>query len=111
MCKAVRVERGIQCPIHRANGLERRSQWIPATTQNQEELSRRNYIKWGDPNVEKIPEGEAEDIQAVAEQINAIQKAQYDFHRHCYSGMDMNGLHRVAESLILQVLTPERKVL
>jgi hypothetical protein len=35
-------------------------------SKNQEELSRRNYIKWGDPNVEKIPEGEAEDIQAVA---------------------------------------------
>jgi hypothetical protein len=28
----VRVEHGIQCPIHGANGLERRSQWISATT-------------------------------------------------------------------------------
>jgi hypothetical protein len=43
----------------------------------------------------------------VAEQINAIQKA----HRHCYSGMDTKGLRRVAESLILQALKPERKAL
>jgi hypothetical protein len=27
-----------------------------------------------------------EDIRAVAEEINAIQKAQYNSHRHCYSG-------------------------
>jgi hypothetical protein len=84
---------------------------ISNNSENQEKLARRNYIKWGDPNLEKIPEGEAEDIQAVAEQINAIQRAQYNCHRHCYSGMDVKGSHRVAEWLILQALTPERKVL
>ena len=50
----------------------------------------------GDPNVEKILEGQAEDIQVVAEQINAIQKAQHNCQRHCYSGMDTKGLRRVA---------------
>jgi hypothetical protein len=34
--------------------------------ENREKLARRNYIKWGDPNAEKVPEGEAEDIEAVA---------------------------------------------
>jgi hypothetical protein len=58
----------------------------------------------GDPNVEKILEGQAEDIQVVAEQINAIQRAQYNCHRHCSSGMDMNGSRRLEQSLILQVL-------
>ena len=53
----------------------------------QKKLASRNYIKWDDPSVEKKAEGEDEDIQAVAEQINAIQKAQYNSHRHCYSGM------------------------
>ena len=48
---------------------------ISNNSENQENLARRNYIKLGDPNVEKILEGEAEDIQAVAEQINTIQKA------------------------------------
>jgi hypothetical protein len=49
---------------------------ISNNSENQENLARRNYIKWGDPNVEKILEGEAEDIQAVAEQVNTIQRAQ-----------------------------------
>jgi hypothetical protein len=53
----------------------------------------------------------AEDIQAVAEHINAIQKAQHNCHRHCYSGIDMKGSRRIAESLILRALTPEGKVL
>ncbi len=54
---------------------------------DEEALANRNYIKWDDPTVEQIPEGEDEDIKAVADQINAIQKAQYNMHRHCYSGM------------------------
>jgi hypothetical protein len=44
----------------------------------------RNYIRWDDPRVEKIPPGEAEDIQAVADMINDIQRAQFNMHRHCY---------------------------
>lgn len=54
----------------------------------QRDLASRNYIRWDDPNVEKKQDGEDEDIRAVAEQINAIQKAQYNSHRHCYSGID-----------------------
>lgn len=46
----------------------------------------RGYIHWQDEGVEKIPPNEAEDIQAVADQINSMQKAQYNSHRHCYTG-------------------------
>lgn len=45
-----------------------------------------NYIKWDAPGVEKIPSGELEDIQAVADMINTIQKAQYNKYRHMYGG-------------------------
>jgi hypothetical protein len=90
-------------------------------SENQEELSRRNYIKWGDPNVEKIPEGEAEDIQAVVEQINAIQEAQYNCHRHCYSGMDeklvsrcrvtdIAGIHARTQSIVKGTLVVEKNL-
>jgi hypothetical protein len=53
------------------------------------DLSSRKYIKWDDPRVEKIPPGE-EDIFAVAEQINAIQRAQFSMHRHCYGTSHTN---------------------
>lgn len=48
-------------------------------------MENHSYIKYS-PNLEKIPDGEADDINAVAEQLNDIQKAQYNVHRHCYSG-------------------------
>jgi hypothetical protein len=51
------------------------------------DLSHRNYIRWDDPRVESIPPNEAETINAVAEQINAIQKVFYDKTRHCYAGI------------------------
>lgn len=51
-----------------------------------EDLSGRNYIRWDAEGVEKIPDDEEDDINAVAEQINLIQKAQWNVHRHCYSG-------------------------
>lgn len=51
-----------------------------------DDLSKRNYIRWDAEGVEKIPSGEKEEIDAVAEQINCIQKAQWNMHRHCYSG-------------------------
>jgi hypothetical protein len=54
--------------------------------EQQKEMAGKDYIKWDDPSVEKKPDGEDEDIQAVADMINAIQKAQYNSHRHCYSG-------------------------
>lgn len=50
------------------------------------DLGVRDYIRWNDKGVEEVPEGEAEHIQAVADQINCIQKAQWNVHRHCYSG-------------------------
>ncbi|KAL8747736.1 MAG: hypothetical protein Q9190_000435 [Brigantiaea leucoxantha] len=49
-------------------------------------LASRNYIRWDAEGVEKTPANEEEDIQAVADMINAIQKTQYNNHRHCYSG-------------------------
>jgi hypothetical protein len=52
-----------------------------------EDLSKRNYIRWDSKGVEEKPTNEDEDIQKVAEQINTIQKAQYNVHRHCYSGL------------------------
>ena len=52
----------------------------------EEDMSKRDYIRWDAEGVEKIPPNEAEDIQAVADMINTIQKAQWNNHRHCYSG-------------------------
>ncbi len=49
-------------------------------------MADRKYIHWQAKGVESIPPNEAEDIQAVADQINAMQKAQYNMHRHCYTG-------------------------
>lgn len=43
------------------------------------------YVRW-DSGVEQVPPGEAEDIQAVADMINAMQKAQFNNHRHMYGG-------------------------
>ncbi|KAL6718167.1 hypothetical protein ACLMJK_004255 [Lecanora helva] len=59
---------------------------ISNKSENQDEMAKRKYIHWQAEGVEKIPPNEAEDIQAVADQINAIQKAQYNMHRHCYTG-------------------------
>ena len=50
-------------------------------------MGERKYIHWQAEGVEKIPPSEQEDIQAVADMINAIQKAQWNSHRHCFSGM------------------------
>ncbi|KAI9717466.1 MAG: hypothetical protein M1828_007165 [Chrysothrix sp. TS-e1954] len=49
------------------------------------ELANRPYIKYT-PDIEKKPPNEDEDIQAVADMINTIQKAQWNMHRHCYTG-------------------------
>lgn len=48
-------------------------------------MESRSYVKFS-PDLEKIPDGEADDIQAVAKQLTDIQKAQYNVHRHCFSG-------------------------
>lgn len=60
---------------------------ISNKAEDQAAMAKREYIHWQDEGVEKIPPNEAEDIQAVADQINAMQKAQYNSHRHCYTGM------------------------
>lgn len=59
---------------------------ISNKSEDQAAMAKRKYIHWQDEGVEKIPPNEAEDIQAVADQINAMQKAQYNSHRHCYTG-------------------------
>lgn len=55
-------------------------------SEDQNKLAERGYIRYDDPRLQEKPEGEEEDIQAVADMINEIQKAQYNCHRHCYSG-------------------------
>lgn len=54
----------------------------------QNAMADRNYIHWHAEGVERIPPNETEDIQTVADQINAMQKAQYNMHRHCYTGQN-----------------------
>ena len=54
--------------------------------EDQAMMAKRKYIHWQDEGVEKIPPNEKEDIQAVADMINSMQKAQYNNHRHCYTG-------------------------
>jgi len=46
----------------------------------------RTYVRWDAPRVENIPPGEAEDIQAVADMINTMQKTVYNKHRHTFTG-------------------------
>ncbi|CAF9934240.1 MAG: hypothetical protein ALECFALPRED_005893 [Alectoria fallacina] len=62
---------------------------ISNKAEDQVAMANRKYVHWQDEGVEKIPPNEAEDIQAVADQINAMQKAQYNSHRHCYTGKAM----------------------
>ncbi|KAF2227296.1 catalase-like domain-containing protein [Elsinoe ampelina] len=50
------------------------------------DLSDRKYLRWDSPGVEKIPSGEEDDIKAVAEQINLIQRTHYNKTRHSYGG-------------------------
>ena len=51
-----------------------------------EELVNRNYVRWDDPEVEKTPPAEEADIKTVVEQINGVQMAMWNMHRHAYSG-------------------------
>lgn len=55
--------------------------------ESQDAMASRKYLHWQAEGVENVPPNEAEDIQAVADQINAMQKAQYNMHRHCYTGI------------------------
>jgi len=62
--------------------------------EDQTVMASRKYIQWQDEGVEK------EDIQAVADMINAMQKAQYNNHRHCYTGA-----RKTPATRLLQLLT------
>ena len=53
---------------------------------NINDLAGRNYIRWDSKGVEVIPPNEDDDIAAVVEQINTIQKTHYDKHRHAFGG-------------------------
>ncbi|KAI9652750.1 MAG: hypothetical protein M1821_007824 [Bathelium mastoideum] len=53
---------------------------------NLDYLGKRNYVRWDAEGVEEKPPNEDEDIQAVADQINAIQRAQFNMHRHSFGG-------------------------
>lgn len=59
--------------------------------ETQDAMVNRKCIHWQAKGVEEIPPNEAEGIQTVADQINAIQKAQYNMHRHCYTGKSYSG--------------------
>ena len=63
-------------------------------------MASRKYIQWQDEGVERVPPNEKEDIQAVADMINAMQKAQYNNHRHCYTGA-----RKTLATRLLQLLT------
>ncbi|TGO57646.1 hypothetical protein BCON_0063g00030 [Botryotinia convoluta] len=69
-------------------------------------LKSRNYIKWDASGVEVIPPNEQEDIQAIADQINAIQKAQFNAHRHCFEGTHARTQGLVKGELIVGDLPP-----
>jgi len=50
------------------------------------DIASRSYIHWDIPGAEKIPPSEADDIQAVADMINAIQRTHYNKARYAYGG-------------------------
>lgn len=58
--------------------------------ESQHKLVDRNYVRYEGPGVQYKPEGEDEDIKAVVDMINEIQKAQWNSHRHCYTGSSCN---------------------
>ncbi len=75
---------------------------ISNNAEDQGAMTSRKYINWQDDGVEKIPSNEEEDIQAVADMINAMQKAQYNNHRHCYTGTHARTQGLVKGKLIIK---------
>lgn len=55
-------------------------------TASAEDLANRKYVRWDTEGVEKVPPNEKEDIQAVADQFNDIQRTFFNKTRHCYTG-------------------------
>lgn len=76
-------------------------------SESPEALANRPYIRF-DSGVEHIPPNEEEDIKAVAEQINAIQKAHWNMHRHCYSGTHARTQGLVKGKLVVPDDLPKR---
>lgn len=54
--------------------------------QREKDLSKRTYVRWDAPGVEKIPPHEKEDIDTVVEQFNTIQHTFFNKTRHCFGG-------------------------
>lgn len=79
---ATMVDSTASLSVHPAPGAKTNGENGPSIS----DMSKRNYIRWDAEGVENVPDGEEDDINAVAEQINCIQKAQWNMHRHCYSG-------------------------
>ena len=57
-------------------------------------MSKRNHIRWDAEGMEKIALVETENIQTVADMINASQKAQWNSHRHYSGGQSQRSLVR-----------------
>ena len=55
------------------------------SSSNPKDLENRNYTRYH-PELEHIPPSEVEDIQAVADMINAMQKKQFNNHHHTFGG-------------------------
>ena len=53
---------------------------------NPKDLENREYVRY-DPELEHIPPNEVEDIQAVADMINTMQKKQFNSHHHTFGGI------------------------
>jgi len=63
-----------------------KSDQSPAIKPTQSDLSKRTYIRWDAEGVEKKPPNEDENIAAVVEQINTIQRANRSKTGRCFSG-------------------------
>lgn len=53
---------------------------------NKQHLEDRKYIRWDAVGVEKVPPNEEDDIKAVADMFNDIQRVFFNKTRHCFSG-------------------------
>ncbi|KAL7940807.1 heme-dependent catalase [Trichoderma barbatum] len=49
-------------------------------------MATREYIRWDSQGVEKIPEGEADDIQAVVKMFDRLHQAMFQMNSHAVSG-------------------------
>ncbi|KAJ9665069.1 hypothetical protein H2201_004729 [Coniosporium apollinis] len=57
-----------------------------ASKPSDSDLANRKYIRWDAEGVESIPPGEEDDIKAVAEQINFLQRTTWNKTRHAFGG-------------------------